>query len=216
MGMSSSETVESILVVEDEAAQARVLKATLATFGYQNVTVSLSAEEALAFAEQHRPVLAMVDIGLRGAVDGVEVSRRLRALDVRVIFVTGSADHANLERAMCTGPCAYLLKPVRSPELRAAVEIALRAPRGSAPHVMPEPDGLPSPLNLLSPREVEVLRLVAAGYTGKEIATTLGIAKPTVDTYRVRIAEKLHANGRAELIAMATRAGLLLVSSSRS
>ena len=208
--MTAEPSNHVILLVEDDPAQVRTLRATLQTFGYAKVLASHTGEEALAQASAHKPDLALVDIGLRGTLDGVQVAEHLCALGVRVIYVTGSPADEQLSRAMLTRPAGYLLKPVRSAELRAAVEIALRMPRSASQATPSEPQPLAPPLHLLSPREVEVLRLVAMGHTGKEIALMLGIAKPTVDTYRVRIAEKLQANGRAELIAIATRAGLLL------
>jgi DNA-binding NarL/FixJ family response regulator len=200
----------AILVVEDEPSQARFLACALESFGYGPIHVAGTAERAIALAEEERPRLALVDISL-GATDGVRVATHLCNLGVAIIYATGHSDDQNLKRAMATGPSGYLLKPIRVAELHAAVEIALhfRKPEDGVtfPEEASSSDLKPS---LLSRREVEVLRELALGFTAKEIAAHLGIAKPTVETYRVRIAEKLGTKSKAELVAFATRMGLTL------
>src|SRR5688572_14411406 len=130
--MAADSVAGNILVVEDELAHARMLAAMLESFGYSSVIVAHSGEQALSLSDQHELALALIDIGLRGSMDGVAVAAKLAERSVPVIYVTGYPDDENVRRAMATHPCGYLLKPVRGAELRAAVGIALRAPRGSA------------------------------------------------------------------------------------
>ena len=86
----------------------------------------------------------------------------------------------------------------------------LRAPTRSDATALKQKSSIPSPLlAALSAREREVLHWIVRGHTSKDIAGELGIAKATVDTYRARLIEKLGAKSRADLVKVATRAGLL-------
>ncbi len=115
-----------ILVVEDEGIIAMELAHTLRDFGYAVVGTAADDAEALALAEREQPDLVMMDIVLRGPVDGIETARRLReARDLPVVFLTAYGDASTLERAKQAAPYGYLLKPYRREELRAAVETAL-------------------------------------------------------------------------------------------
>lgn len=115
-----------ILVVEDEAIIALEIQSHLKDFGYQVVGVAATAAEAVQMARARQPDLALMDIVLRGADDGVSASRQLREeIGVPVVFLTGHSDPATLSRAVATGSHGYLLKPFRPEELRAAVEVAL-------------------------------------------------------------------------------------------
>lgn len=115
-----------ILVVEDEGIIAMELAHHLRDFGYAVVGIAADAAEALALAERESPDLVMMDIVLRGPVDGIEAARRLRAArDLPVVFLTAYGDAGTIERAKQAAPYGYLLKPHRPEELRAAVELAL-------------------------------------------------------------------------------------------
>lgn len=116
----------AILIVEDERIVAMDLQRTLRDFGYDAYAVASSADQAISIAAERVPDLALMDIRLRGPVDGIDVARVLRdRLGVPIVFLTAHADVATLERAKLTGPFGYLLKPYRPAELRSVVEIAL-------------------------------------------------------------------------------------------
>ncbi|MBI5586106.1 MAG: response regulator, partial [Deltaproteobacteria bacterium] len=115
-----------LLIVEDEFIVAANLQADLEDQGYTVVGQADSGEEALALAADRRPDLALMDIRLKGGMDGVETARRLRQeLDIPVIFLTAYADERQLERVTHCEPLGYLLKPYEPRELRAIVDIAL-------------------------------------------------------------------------------------------
>jgi signal transduction histidine kinase len=115
-----------ILIVEDELIVARDLEASLSRLGHDVVGVAASSEEALEAVKQRRPDLVLMDIRLKGPLDGVSTAEKLRALfDLPVIYLTAYADDATVERAKHTLPMGYLLKPYNTKELRSTVEIAL-------------------------------------------------------------------------------------------
>jgi PAS domain S-box-containing protein len=115
-----------ILVVEDEAVTATDLDSLLGRFGYEVVGVAASGDQALALARQIAPDLVLMDVRLRGPMDGVDTALRLTAdSDVAVVFLTAHADDETLKRATISAPLGYVLKPFGEREIRAAIEIAL-------------------------------------------------------------------------------------------
>lgn len=115
-----------ILIVEDERLIAAGLEATLTDLGYEVVGNVPSGEEAVQTAFATSPDLVLMDIQLRGDVDGIQAAARIHdRLDVPVTYLTAYADDETLGRAKITSPFGYVLKPYTERELRAAVEIAL-------------------------------------------------------------------------------------------
>lgn len=115
-----------ILVVEDETIVALDLKNSLKMLGYDVVGTACSGEEAIAKADQTRPDLVLMDIILKGKMDGVQAADSIRAtLNIPVIFLTACADERTLQRAKVTEAFGYLLKPFEERELHGHIEIAL-------------------------------------------------------------------------------------------
>ena len=115
-----------ILVVEDETIVALDLKNSLKVLGYDVVGTACSGEEAIAKADQTRPDLVLMDIILKGSMDGVQAADSIRAtLNIPVIFLTACADERTLQRAKVTEAFGYLLKPFEERELHGHIEIAL-------------------------------------------------------------------------------------------
>lgn len=116
----------AILVVEDEGIVAKELQLTLGDMGYDAFAVAASAEEALACAAAKRPDLVLMDIRLKGPRDGIEAAAALKErFGPAVIYLTAHGDDESLQRAKRTEPYGYLLKPVKTAELRSMIEIAL-------------------------------------------------------------------------------------------
>jgi DNA-binding NarL/FixJ family response regulator len=204
-----------VMIVEDDRVIALHLESMLKAFGYTLCSSAHSAEGALRIAADERPQLVLMDVRLEGAVDGISTAEALHEkLGLRVIYITAHSDAITVARAKLTRPYGYVLKPVREADLRCCLELAFHeaqrvasaSPSGAPPSERPSNPELLAPL---SGREVEVLTLLALGHTSKSIAATLNIAKPTVDTYRARLADKLGVRSRSELVTIATRAGLL-------
>jgi two-component system cell cycle sensor histidine kinase/response regulator CckA len=115
-----------VMVVEDEGIVSEHLRETLERLGYEVPEVVPSGEEALRLVAEIAPDLVLMDIRLRGPLDGIDTAARLRArADVPVVFATARADDASLGRAIATRPHGYLLKPFDARQLRAAIEVAL-------------------------------------------------------------------------------------------
>ena len=115
-----------ILVVEDENIVARDICARLEQFGYDVAPPVATGEDAIARARESRPGLVLMDIMLRGPMDGIEAARVIREeLNVPVVYLTAYVDDKNLQRAKITEPFGYLLKPFEERELHITIEMAL-------------------------------------------------------------------------------------------
>ncbi|MCC5606663.1 response regulator [Nostoc sp. CHAB 5834] len=115
-----------ILVVEDEAIVAKDLQHRLIKFGYRVPAIASSGEEAINKAIEISPDLVLMDIKLKGSMDGIEAAQEIyKRLDIPVIYLTAYADENTLERAKITEPFAYLIKPFKERELQTNIEITL-------------------------------------------------------------------------------------------
>ena len=122
--MNPGET--KILIVEDEGIVAIGIKATLLGFGYKVLPIAISGESAIRIATEHTPDLILMDIKLRGRLNGIETAIALKSqLKAPIIYCTAHTDPATVEAAMGTGPASILMKPVNDEDLRAAVQSAL-------------------------------------------------------------------------------------------
>ena len=117
---------QRIVVVEDDAIVAHDLQRTLTRWGYYVPAIATSATEALDRMANADPDLVLMDIHLRGDVDGIEAAERVQSRhSVPVVFLTAHSDDATLRRAKNTSPYGYVLKPFEERELHIAIEIAL-------------------------------------------------------------------------------------------
>lgn len=115
-----------LLIVEDEGLFALDLQQHLERLGYRVVGVTDSAAEAVGLVRRLRPALVLMDLRIRGAVDGVDAAREIYLrFETPVIFVSGNADEPTLNRATGAEPFGYLVKPVDLRELKAVIETAL-------------------------------------------------------------------------------------------
>jgi signal transduction histidine kinase len=116
---------EAILVAEDEGIIALEIADRVRDLGYRVVGTVASGEAAASRAEALRPDLVLMDVHLRGTVDGVAAARRVRELGIPVIFLTAFSDADTVERAKDVEPAGYLVKPFETGALRAAIVTAL-------------------------------------------------------------------------------------------
>jgi DNA-binding NarL/FixJ family response regulator len=151
--------------------------------------------------------------------DGIAVSRRIFEFlpDVRIVMISGLSDEKTVNEAIRAGVAGYLLKSNASSELISCLravaagnaflspEIAILVMRGFK-QLLDNPGGSAS--TLLSEREREVLRLLAAGLRTKEIALRMGIGVKTIETYRARLLKKLGCASTNELVRYAIREGI--------
>lgn len=115
-----------IMVVEDENIIAMDIRQRLETLGYQVVAQFGSGTDAICALADSRPDLILMDIGLKGSMDGIQTAEQIRIqFDLPVIFLTSFSDQATLERASQSEPYGYIVKPFEEHELAIAVEMAL-------------------------------------------------------------------------------------------
>ncbi len=115
-----------IMIVEDEQITAADLEATLGDLGYSVTSLVSSGKSAISEAAKTHPDLVLMDIRLRGEMDGIEAARQIRErFDIPVIYLTAHADDATLERAKLAEPLGYIVKPFQENELGATIQMAL-------------------------------------------------------------------------------------------
>src|SRR3990172_4903850 len=115
-----------IMVVEDESIISKDIQQTLKALGYGIAAVAFSGKEAIRKAEETRPDLILMDIVLKGDLDGIETAGQIHTgSDVPIIYLTAYTDEKTLQRAKITEPCGYILKPFQERELYTSIEMAL-------------------------------------------------------------------------------------------
>jgi two-component system NarL family response regulator len=218
-----------VLLVDDHRLFAEGLCDLLAAHGIQVVGTASDGHEAVAQALALNPDLILMDISMpRG--NGLDATRRIKAQrpEMRIVMLTTSAEDQDLFEAIQSGACGYLIKsisgeafiealqgleqgvPPFSPGLAARLlrEFARQAkqPGGATGREAPAPAS--QPRAELTERQTEVLRLVAAGLTYKEVGARMALSERTVRYHMAEIMAKLHLEHRSQVIAYAGRLGL--------
>jgi DNA-binding NarL/FixJ family response regulator len=212
-----------ILIADDHALVRRGARSVLhSRHGWKVVGEAENGREAIRKAIDLKPDVALVDIGMPD-LDGIEVARQIRDAvpDTKVLVLTMHESDQMVRRALDAGASGYLLKSDLTDSLRQAVKAVAEGERFLAPKVSEivlhgflktksqHQEGERAGMRT-TPREIEIIRLLAEGKTNKEIAALLGIAVRTVETHRSRIMLKLGLHSLAELIHYAMRNGLAL------
>lgn len=220
-----------ILVVDDHTLFRRGLTALLQRDPqFEVVGDAADAAEAQRRARELQPDVILLDNHLPG-VPGVDALPALReaAPGARVLMLTVSEDERDLSAALRGGACGYLLKTIEGDALSLAIRRAMRGESvvaeemtgkliaayrdAAAPQpasgAAPAPAGAPSSrLDIMSRRELDILRGIARGQGNKEIARSLGIAETTVKIHVQHILRKLDVNSRVRAAVIATEHGL--------
>jgi len=122
-----------ILIVEDESIIAMETESTLKGLGYQVVSVVGSGDKAIEAAEKVKPDIVLMDIRIKGEIDGIATAEVMRTrFDIPIIFMTAYLDEKRLEKAKLTMPFGYILKPIQERELRVTLEMALHVTKTDA------------------------------------------------------------------------------------
>jgi DNA-binding NarL/FixJ family response regulator len=206
------------IAIEDDEAIGRLIESILKGAGYDFKGIAPTGEEGIALAIREKPEIALVDLGLP-KMSGEQVIGALKEKCPKTLCIALTAVDipARVMAALRAGAAGYVLKPFRSAELVQAVQDVLTgngAPLSSraAKILLGELRGDPPVQTLhtpLSARELEVLQLLVHGKTYGEVATALGIAEGTVQTYVKRIYEKLDVSSKAEAALLAVTRGLV-------
>jgi CheY-like chemotaxis protein len=119
-------TYGTILVVEDDIIIATLLQNRLTKLGYSVADISATGEDAIQKAAELRPNLVLMDIRLKGEIDGIGAAEAIHETEsIPVVYLTSHSDEDTLERAKKTQPAGYIIKPFTDDQLRTTIEIAL-------------------------------------------------------------------------------------------
>ena len=196
-----------VYVVDDDAAVRDSLGYLLESVGLAVVTCAAAG----AFMDRYdpnRPGCLVTDVRMPG-MSGIDLQAHLRrvAPDLPVIIVTGHGDVPMAVRAMKAGAYDFIEKPYNDQALLDVVQTAVADSRRAA-GARAETAEVLSRLSTLTPREREVLDLVADGLSNKGVARHLGISGKTVETHRARVMEKMQAGSLAELLRLLYACGV--------
>lgn len=209
-----------VLVVDDQALVREGLMTLLAAApDIEPVGSAADGEEAVALVSRHRPAVVLMDLRMP-KLDGVEATRRILASwpDTEVVVLTTHADEASILDALRAGARGYLTKDAGIAEISRAVHAAAnhqalldpivqsRLLEAAAAGSRPAPP--PSLPDELTPREAEVLTLIARGMSNTEIASTLVVSEATIKTHVNHLFSKIGARDRAQAVHYAYTHGL--------
>lgn len=208
-----------VLLADDHRLVRAGLRALLESLaGVQVVAEAGNGYEALQLAEQHQPDIVIMDIGMEG-LNGLEAAARLAKFTPapRVIILSMHANEEYVRRSLQAGAAGYLLKGAEPAELEFALQAVMRGETYLTPAVSKQvvqeylQGGAvkSDPLQDLTPRQREVLQLIAEGHSTKEIAYKLSLSIKTVETHRGELMNRLNIHDVAGLVRYAIRTGLV-------
>ncbi len=188
-----------VLLAEDHTLVRKGIRAVLRQVGWIDVIAEAAdGREALELARLHGPDVVVMDIAMPG-LNGLEATARItkESPRTRVLILSMHATEEYVAQALRAGASGYLLKGADVPEFELALKAVARG------------EGEPGVLDLLTPRQREILQLVAEGLSSKEIAQRLQLTVKTVETHRSEIMHRLDIHDVAGLVRWAIRAGVV-------
>ncbi len=208
-----------ILIADDHGVLRAALRSLLgAEPDFQVVGEAADGTEALRLAQELQPDLLLLDINMPGP-SGIEVTQTLRQTNsnIKILILTVHEDEGLLQEAIRVGASGYVVKRAVEAELMSSIRAVARGDlyihpvmtRALIADLSRRRSRDLAPVESLTSRELEVLRLIAKGYTNREIAEVLVLSVRTVETHRANLMSKLHLGNRAELVQYAKEQGLL-------
>src|SRR5262250_2963212 len=196
-----------VFVVDDDESVRESLEGLIRSAGLRVETFA-SAQQFLAGPRAIAPSCLVLDVHLPG-LSGLDLQKRMAELDIEipVIFITGRGDIPTTVQAMKAGAVEFLTKPLRDQDLLDAIQQALERAR-NVREQRSNIQEMHSRYRSLTPREREVMALVAAGLLNKQIAGELGTSEASVKVHRQHVMEKMRAGSLAALVRMADRVGI--------
>lgn len=209
-----------VLLADDHNLFRAGMRSLLETIGVQAIDEAADGREALEIASRHRPDIVLMDIMMPG-LNGLDATARMvrDCPGARVIILSMNADEDSVLKALRAGALSYLVKTADPGELELAIRAALRGERflssAISQHVvracLGRLDQEETSLERLTPRQREVLQLVAEGHSSKQIAAKLEIGVKTAEAYRGELMKALDIHDVASLTRYAIRTGLVSV-----
>lgn len=211
-----------ILIADDHEVARRGIRALLETHpGWQVCGEAVDGREAVALAHQLKPDLVLLDIAMPG-LNGLDATRQILAAapQTRVLILTMHDSEQVVREVLAAGALGFLLKSDAGRDLVAAVEalqhrrtffttrVAQLVLEG---YLRPAAEGDHSSRRVLTPREREVIQLLAEGRTTKEVAVTLNLSVKTAETHRTNLMRKLDLHSVVDLTLYAVRNGIVHV-----
>jgi DNA-binding NarL/FixJ family response regulator len=214
-----------VLLADDHSLVRAGIRALLEDLpGIKVVGEASNGREAVSLVEAHRPDIALMDIAM-SELNGLEATSRIvrEYPHTRVIILSMHANEEYVLQALKAGAAGYLLKDAFTTELEMALKAVARGETYLSPpvskHVVADymrrvsgqasPDDGKSPQERLTPRQREILQLIAEGHTTQEIANKLNISVKTAETHRMQLMERLDIHDIAGLVRYAIRVGLV-------
>jgi len=192
--------MKRIIIVEDEVLIAQEISGTLEMLGYQVVAHVMNGDEALDVFAQTQADLVLLDINIKGTLNGIDLANILRdKYQIPFVFLTSFSDHYTLNQVKETMPYGYIVKPFNEDDLRSNIELAIFKFQ-SENHTL-SLEAIAQKHNVkLSAREYQVLSGLLAGKKYKDIAVEQFISMNTVKAYQKKIYLKFNVNSKYELI----------------
>jgi DNA-binding NarL/FixJ family response regulator len=208
-----------VLLVDDHTMLRHGLRETLQGRGFEIVGEASNGRSGAQLALELKPDVTVMDLDMP-QMDGIEATRAIVAADsaARVLMLTISPDEDDVLDALVAGACGYLLKTAQPDEVVRAIAAAhvgdsTISPRVAARLVERLRDGAvrpaPPPTTTLTPRELEILRLIAEGRENGEIAEMLVISPSTAKNHVAHVLDKLGMENRVQAAVYAVRTGLV-------
>jgi two-component system response regulator NreC len=211
-----SSGVIKILLADDHTIVRQGLKLILAAHADMQVLgEAANGREAVELAAKLHPDIVLMDVAMP-ELNGIEATRQMVAANarIRILVLSMHKESVYVREILRAGARGYILKDAIDTELLTAIRSVARgdgyiSPAVSGALLNDFRGNAATPIDLLSPREREVLQLIAEGKTNKEIATRLNLSVYTVDSHRGKVMEKLNLHSTGELVRFAMKQGLV-------
>ncbi len=183
--------MKKILIIEDEILVAKSIESMLLNSDYFVIGIADNAKQVKRILLSDTPDLILCDINLKNEKTGIQIIEEIELkYDFRTIFISALSDNSTLEKISSISDCYYITKPFNEKQLITTIKQAF----------VSDSNNNRSP----SKREINIIRLIAKGFTSREISEQLDLSCHTVETHRKNIINKLNAKTMYEVVHIAT------------